>query len=474
MNVTCTALCLSLVLLLYSPVVAGPVVVSTSEEQTGVEITAYNNNLGLIKETRKVTLPKGQGELRFMDVAAHIMPVTVHVKSLNNPGEFSVLEQNYEYDLISPDKLLNKYVGKKIKLIDWNRFHDRKEIVEGTLLSNNQGQVYRINDEIYLGHPGVKILPKLPEDLIAKPTLMWLFRSGTGKPHSVEVSYLTENMSWKADYVVVLNKDDTRADVSGWITLDNRSGATYKDARLKLVAGEVHRVEKPDVGALMLRERMMAAPKAAPQFEEKAFFEYHMYDLQRKTTVKDRQTKQISLLEAGDVKVDKELLVYGIRSYFTSEFREDNPKQPVSVYVKFKNSQDSSLGMPLPAGVMRLYKKDEAGSSQFIGEDKIEHTPKDEKVKLKIGEAFDVVAERKQTDFKRLTAHLFESEWEIVVRNHKDSEVQVGLVEPLFGSWQVLGSSHPYTKVDAHTIRFNVTIPKDGEVTVKYRVKVGF
>lgn len=173
MNVTCTALCLSLVLLLYSPVVAGPVVVSTSEEQTGVEITAYNNNLGLIKETRKVTLPKGQGELRFMDVAAHIMPVTVHVKSLNNPGEFSVLEQNYEYDLISPDKLLNKYVGKKIKLIDWNRFHDRKEIVEGTLLSNNQGQVYRINDEIYLGHPGVKILPKLPEDLIAKPTLMW-------------------------------------------------------------------------------------------------------------------------------------------------------------------------------------------------------------------------------------------------------------------------------------------------------------
>lgn len=218
---------------------------------------------------------------------------------------------------------------------------------------------------------------------------------------------------------------------------------------------------------------MEAAPKA-PQFAEKAFFEYHIYDLQRKTTVKDKQTKQVSLLEASDAKVGKELLSYGIQSYFTAEFRDRNPKQPVGVYVSFKNSKDNSLGMPLPGGIMRLYKKDDSGSSQFIGEDKIEHTPKDEKLKLKIGEAFDVVVERRQTDFKRLTAHLFESEWEVVVRNHKDKEVTVGLVEPLFGSWQVMNNSHPYTKLDAHTIRFDVAVPKDGEAKVKYRVRVGF
>lgn len=446
---------------------------SSAKEQIGVEVTVYNNNLGLVKETRKVELAKGQGELRFMDVAAHIMPVTVHVKSTSDPGGFTILEQNYEYDLMNRIKLLDKYVGKKLKIIDWNKYQDRKEVVEATLLSNNQGQIYEINDEIYLGYPGFEVLPKLPENLIAKPTLTWLYESASNKPHNLEVSYLTEKINWRADYVVVLNKDDTSAEISGWVTLDNRSGATYKQARLKLVAGEVHRVEEKRLRAALERDLVVAAPRRATQFKEQAFFEYHLYNLQRRTTVKDKQTKQVSLLEAGKVKTDKELLVYGIRSYFTHQYRESKPKQPVNVYVKFKNSKDNGLGMPLPAGIMRLYKRDNDGSSQFIGEDRVDHTPKDEEVKLKIGEAFDVVAKRVQMDFKRLTKTLYESEWEITLRNHKEKEVSVGLVEPLFGNWEVLSKSHPYTKVDAHTIRFDVKVPKDGEVKVTYRVRVG-
>jgi hypothetical protein len=474
MNLNYAIIC-SLVLLLVATVsFADTVTTSTAKEQVGVEVTVYNNNLGLVKETRNVELPKGQGELRFMDVAAHVMPVTVHVKSINEPAGFAVLEQNYEYDLMNQKKLLDKYVGKKLKIIDWNKFQDRKEVVEATLLSNNQGQIYKINDEIYLGHPGTKVLPKLPENLIAKPTLTWLFDNGSKKPHRLEVSYLTQNITWKADYVVVLNKDDTSADVSGWVTLDNKSGATYKDARLKLVAGEVHRVET-DVASVAPQAFMEKSRAVArkPQFQEQAFFEYHIYGLQRKTTVKENQTKQVSLLEASNVKVEKELLAYGIRSYFTREYRENNPKQPVNVYIKFKNSKENSLGMPLPAGIMRLYKHDQDGSSQFIGEDRVDHTPKDEEVKLKIGEAFDVVVKRKQTDFKRLTRSLFETEWEITVRNHKKEDVKVGLVEPLFGNWEVVSKSHPYTKVDAHTIRFDTKIPKDGEVKVTYRVRVG-
>ena len=444
---------------------------STIDDQVAVEVTVYNSNFGLIKDTRKVSLSPGKGELRFMDVASHIMPVTVHAKSLNYPEGFSILEQNYEYDLMNANKLLDKYVGKKIKLIVWNEFQDRKEVVEATLLSNNQNQIYKINDEIFLGHPGIKVLPEIPENLIAKPTLTWLYDNKNKADHDLEVSYLTNNISWKADYVVVLNVDDTSADVSGWVTLDNKSGATYKNARLKLIAGDVHRAEEQFEDRVYMMKQMERA--AAPQFEEKAFFEYHIYDLQRKTTIKDKQTKQVSLLEATGAKIQKELLVYGIRSYFTRLYRGQTPKQTVNVYVKFENTKENSLGMPLPAGIMRLYKQDDEGSLQFIGEDRIDHTPKNEEVSLKIGEAFDVVAERIQTDFKKITTRLHESEWEVTLRNHKEEDVKVGIVEPLYGNWTVVSNSHPYEKVDAFTIRFNIDVPKDKEVKVKYRIRVG-
>ncbi|MBN2570363.1 MAG: DUF4139 domain-containing protein [Deltaproteobacteria bacterium] len=465
--------CVIILFMATSAMGEGPVSKSTAEDQTAVEITVYNSNLGLVKETRRIDIPSGQGELRFMDVASRINPVTVHVKSVNSPKLFTVVEQNYEYDLMNEKKLLDKYVGKKIKIIDWNEYQDRKYTVKAELLSNNEGQIYRIGGEIYLGHPGVKVFPELPENLIAKPTLTWLYKNGSKVPHNLEVSYLTDGISWKADYVLVLDKDDTSTDISGWVTVDNKSGATYGDATLQLVAGKVHRAERqsPDRAALM--KGMVMEDAAEPQFKEKAFYEYHIYDLQRKTTIKDRQTKQISLFEAAGVGIKKEFLVQGTRAYFTNRVGGDKTKTPVNVYVKFKNSKDNSLGMPLPEGIMRIYKKDERGSQQFVGEDRIEHTPRNEEVKLKTGEAFDIVAERRQKDFKKLSTKLYESEWEITLKNRKKNDIVVGVIEPLFGNWQLIENSHQYTKVDAFTIRFDVTVPKDKEVTVTYRVRVG-
>jgi hypothetical protein len=469
-----TLLCLIVSMLIFGSLLNGfgaEPVRSDVNDQVAVMVTVYNNNLGLIKDTRKVSLPAGEGELRFMDVASHIQPPTVHVRSLNQPAGFTVLEQNYEYDLMNAKRLLDKYVGRNIKIVDWNRQQDRKEVVEATLLSNNEDSVYKINDEIYLGHPGYRVLPRIPENLIARPTLMWIYANQARDAHQLEVSYLTANLRWQADYVMMLNQTDTASDLSGWVTVDNRSGAAYRDARLKLVAGEVHRVEK-DREEVAPRMAVMKAERA-PQFEEQPFFEYHIYDLQRKTTIKDNQTKQISLMEARNVGVQKDLLVYGMKGYYSRKVMEKTPRQPVSVYVRFKNSRENHLGQPLPAGIVRLYKQDRDGSQQFVGEDRIQHVPKDEEVRLKIGEAFDVVAERLQTDYRQISTRLHESEWEITLRNHKQEPVKVGIVEPLYGNWRVIANTHPFTKTDAFTIRFDVPVPKDEEVKVRYRVQVG-
>lgn len=408
-----------------------------------------------------------------MDVASSIMPVTVRARSLNASDDFEVLEQNYEYDLMSPAKLLDKYVGKKIKLIEWKQYQDRKETVEATLLSNNQGPIYQVGSEIYLGHPGVQVLPELPENLIDKPTLTWTYDNRAAEPQTLEVSYLTNNITWSADYVMTLDETDTSAGLAGWVTVDNKSGAAYRDAKLKLVAGQIHRAQdrQRDQFAMMAMESLKA--RQASAFQEEAFFEYHIYDLQRPTTLKQMQTKQIGLLESEGIPVRKEFLLYGLQHYFTYRFQERIEKQPVKVTVRFKNEKESGLGMPLPAGIVRLYKRDGSGQLQLIGEDRIDHTPKDEEVRLEVGEAFDVVADRVQTDYKAITSNLHESEWEITLRNHKKEAVTVALMEPIFGNWKVIRNSHPFTKVDAHTLRFDVPVPQDGEVKVTYRVQVG-
>ena len=454
------------------PALGGEVVSSTEADQTGVEVTVYNTDLALVKDVRSILLKEGQGELRFMDVASAIRPETVHVKSLNDPRSLAILEQNYEYDLISPEKLLEKFVGRTVKIEVWNDYQGKREIVEGTLLSTNNGLVFDIGGQIYLNYPGLKIVPSIPDNLYARPTLAWLYANSAKEKHDVEVSYLTKGMTWKADYIFVLDDADTASDLTGWVTLNNRSGAAYRDATLKLIAGEVQTIADV-VPPPMYRGMGMPVPEAAPSFVEESFFEYHIYNLSRKTTIGNNQTKQISLLEAFGTKIGKEYITRGERRYFTSSLQRGLLKQKVDVVISFKNSEENNLGMPLPKGIIRLYKKDSKGSLQFIGEDRIDHTPRNEEVRLRVGEAFDVVAERRQTRYKKLADNLYETSWELIVRNRKKEEsVVVSFMEPVWGDWEVIASTHPYEQADAFTLRFDVPAKPDEEVVVKFSLRI--
>lgn len=451
-------------------------IVSTGlEDQTGVAVTIYNVDLGLVKDQRKIKLFDGTGDLRFMDVASKIIPASVHIKSLIKPDSLQVLEQNYEYDLLNSQKLIDKYVGKDVKLYYKNPYTEREDIVTATILSNNDGRpIFRIGDEITFGHPGRIVFPRVPENLISKPTLVWLIENSLSTAQNIEASYLTSGINWRADYVATLNDKDDRADLSGWVTIDNKSGATYRDAKLKLVAGDVHRVrDERDY-----RDKMMRAAKAeamaAPQFKEESFFEYHIYTLQRASTIKDNQTKQINLVNAGNIPVKKELLFYGAKYYYYSQYGEAMSNQKVGVFVEIENRKENNLGIPLPKGIVRVYKHDNEGSLQFVGEDSIDHTPKDEKVRIKLGDAFDVVGSRKQTDWKKIAYDTYEAGFEISLRNHKKEDVIVKVVEPIPGDWQMLSSSHDYNKTQAFAAEFYIQVPKDKESKLTYRVRMRF
>lgn len=441
---------------------------SSAQEQEEVSITAYNSNIGLVRERRRIRLQPGVTALKFTDVAAQIMPQTVHITSLTDPAKLDVLEQNYEYDLLTPQKLLDKFVGQEIKVLK-----DGAE-VPITILSTNSGLVYRMGDRIFTDFPGKMIFPGLPENLMSKPTLVWLLDNQLDQPQQIEATYLTQGINWKADYVTVLDKDDRKIDLTGWVTLNNQSGATYRNARLKLVAGDVNRViDQYGLGGA-LRALEKAESKPASAFTEQSFFEYHLYNLQRPTTIKENQTKQVSLLTANQVPVAKRFLYYGAQYYYRSQYGVPVSNQKVGVYVEIANTKEHRLGMPLPKGTVRVYKADSDGSLQFVGEDSIDHTPKDETIKIKMGEAFDIVAERKQTDWRKISSDVYEVAFEVKIRNHKESPVTVSVIEPIPGDWEILKTSHEYKKVEAHTVQFDVPIEKNRETTLQYRVRLTF
>lgn len=443
---------------------------STLADQTEVSVTVYNNDLGLVRDVRKLKLLPGEFALRFADVAQQIRPQTVSLKSANAPGSLRVLEQNYEFDLISPSKLMEKYVGKAVRLQNFST-DIRVSEVEAELLSVNGGPVYKVNGEIYLGHPGHVVLPEIPEELISKPSLIWLLDNDQPE-QTVEVTYLTGGFTWQADYVLTLAKDSASLDLAGWVTITNGSGATYANAQLKLVAGEVNRVpganEKvesffADSGGNIILDAVMPA--------EESFSEYHLYSFPRKTTIKQNQTKQISLLQASGPACVKKYEYRGQTDYFFAKIAPLR-EQKVETFLEFDNKEANQLGMPLPAGTMRVYQSDQEGMLQFAGEDRIEHTPKDETIRLKLGNAFDIVAERIQMDFQQLAPNLTESSFEITLRNHKAQDIVVDVVEPMSGDWTVQAKSHEFVKKDANTAVFSLPVPKDGETKLTYTVRV--
>jgi hypothetical protein len=365
---------------------------------------------------------------------------------------------------------MEKYVGRKVRLYQSDGAYH-----EATLLSTN-GPVFEINGQIHMGHYGRLVLPSLPENLVAKPTLVWLLRNQTARPQRVEASYLTGGITWKADYVMVLNPADTLSDLTGWVTIDNKSGATYGNAALKLVAGDVNRAPdaRRDQRMMEMAAKAVSPSVASHDFASEGFFEYHLYTLDGRTTIKDNQTKQLSLLSSSEVPITKELIYYGAADYYRNAYGVPVSNQKVAVFLQVKNSKENRLGMPLPKGKIRVYKADHSGSQQFIGEDWIDHTPKDETVKIKLGNAFDVVGERTQKDFRKLASNLYEVEWEIALRNHKSEAQTVTVIEPVPGDWQVITSSHTYEKIQAHTLKYQIPVPKEGATKLAYRVRIRF
>lgn len=451
---------------------------STLDDQTELALTVYNSDLALVRDVRNIRVSKGIFDLKFQDIAATVNPATVHFRSLTEPGRVSVLEQNYEYDLLEPDKLLRKYVGRDVTLVRRRTENGNtvEETVTARLLSYNNAPVWRIGNEIVTGLSADHIrFPELPGNLYSHPTLIWTLQNSGEAKHKVEASYLATKLAWKADYVLTVGRDDKTGDLDGWVTLTNGSGTAFRNASLQLVAGELNRVRQA-IGKFRdeVAARASVAMAQAPMAEE-AFSDYHLYTLGRKTTINNNETKQVSMLGATDFPVRKRYVVDGQAFFYRNEQHPGSPlKDDVQVFYQLKNEQKAGLGMPLPSGTVRVYQADSKGGVQFVGEDNIRHTPKDETLDVKIGHAFDVVAERKQVDFKRVSDTTFDIEVEVTLRNHKTTPIVVEVNEPVGGSWKMQRASHKWTKTDAWAVHFDVPVAADGTQTVSYRVRVTY
>jgi len=457
-------------IILLSPgrIFAGGQVTTTSDDQVGLEITVYNDGTGLVKDTRDIVLPGGEVDLKFMDVASSIDPTSVRFISNTNANSVEVLDQNYEYDLVDVNVLYQKHIDKPISV----KTSDGR-VIDGTLLSYS-GSLVILTDE------GVKIVQNpvdvkfedLPDGLLTRPTLRWTLDVKREGRNECEMSYLTSGMSWTANYVAVVGENDDVLDLSGWVTINNTSGASYNDAMLKLVAGTIHRVPPEMQEMEQLRSLgYLSALKGSGGFTEESFFEYHLYTLQRPATVLNNEQKQISLLEGEGIGVEK-ILIFSpsgttYDAYATSEAK-------IQIKLKFMNEERNGLGIPLPKGVLRVYKEDSSGSLQFIGEDRIDHTPKDEEIEIYLGEAFDIVGEWSLKNTREISPHVQEYDYEVTVRNHKDEAVEVLYWGGVSGDWEVTQSSLEWTQKDASTLEFKLPVEADGETVLSYTIRVKY
>jgi len=444
---------------------------SDKADRRGVGVTIYNQNFGLVRDSRRVRLDRGRVELAFEDVPAHIQPESVRLHGATAGARLQVLEQNYRYDLLTPSKLLEKYVGRTISVYRYDPKTGTEAKKSAEVLGVEGGVTLRIDGEVTSDFQGRFAFDAVPPNLLQKPTLVWLLDSDRAE-QDVEVSYLTQNLNWRADYVLELDASESRANLTGWVTLENRSGTSYENAALRLVAGDVNRAPAAEIMPMDAVSDSAQASSTSSAFREQGLFEYHLYTLDRPTTLLDRETKQVSLLSAEGVVISKRLVSSGDAGIYRQRYPEPLRNQKVSVFVELENRERNRLGLPLPRGTVRLYQADAAGAPQFLGEDSIEHTPRDETLRLKVGEAFDVLAERVQKEFTQLDRCLAESAFEIELRNHKSSDVEVTVNEPVGGDWEVREHDQPFVKVDQGTLRFDVKVPARSSSKISYRIVV--
>ncbi|NOZ62750.1 MAG: DUF4139 domain-containing protein [Calditrichaeota bacterium] len=430
-----------------------------------VSVTVYNDNLAVVKDVRMMRFQKGKFELKYQDVAAQIDPTSVHFKSLTAPDKVVIAEQNYDFDLVSSDKILSKYIDENIRVRT-----KQDSLFAGSLLSY-QGNY------LILQKPGGAIkmvnrsnvvtidFPELPEGLLTKPTLLWQIICQQAGAHETEVSYLTKGMEWHAEYIAVAKNNDQNLELNAWVSINNHSGATFPDAKIKLMAGEIHRAEPERRYRQTMDYVEKAMPMAAPKFEEKSFFEYHLYTLDQPSTLKNNQIKQITLFPTVETRCKKIYI-----------FEAKVSTKDVHVNLTFKNEKAAGMGMPLPAGKVRVYKEDPKDQSlELIGEDRIEHTPKDEEVKLYIGNAFDIKVERTMMNKKSTGKRSREETWEVKIRNHKENDnVEVQVVERFYNFWKIKNSTHRYKKLSADKVQFSVPVMRDSEAVLTYTVKLSW
>lgn len=452
-------------------------VVSTASDQQGVAVTIYNDNLALVKDARRVQVGRGPSQLAWREVSAQMRPETAQLRNVSNPSGFRLLEQNFDFDLLTPQKLLEKYVGREVGVIRVHPTTGAESRETATVLAVNGGTVLKFADRIETGVPGRLAFPGVPDTLRDRPTLVISLFNPAAGPQNLELSYLTGGLSWRADYVAELNAADDQLDLNGWVTLTNQSGAAYPNARLQLVAGDLNRVREAQP---LPRAAMAMAAKVAEaaDMQQESLFEYHLYTLQRPTTLAENQTKQVALMSATRVPVSKEFLLQGAEYYYSGQYGEIGQKMKVGVFVEFSNKGEG-LGIPLPKGVIRVYKKDGQGNAQFVGEDRIDHTPKNETVRLKLGDAFDITADKRQTAFQKLAGtgrynYVFESAYEIVLKNAKPEAVTVTVREPMPGDWAIVSESHPHAKAASGTAEWKINVPAEGKATLTYRVRVRY
>ena len=442
---------------------------STAADRSGTAVTVYNDNLALVKERRKLNLPAGPVRLSLREVSAQLQAETALLRAVTGKP-ITLIEQNFDFDLLTPQKLLDKYVGHEVTVIRTIPFNGAETREKATVLAAGQGTVLRFADRIETGVPGRIVYDSVPPNLRDRPTLSVLF-DGAGGNQTVELSYLSGGLSWKADYVAELAADGKSLDLSGWVTLTNSSGASYDNANLQLVAGTVNRMANRQPMSLgkMARAEMVDNAVAAPR--EESLADYHLYTFERPTTLAENQTKQLALLSASNVPAEREYLLAGAEYYYQSRYDALGEKLKPAVFLIFQN-KGGQLGKPLPAGTVRAYARDSQGAAQFVGEDHIEHTAKNETVRLRLGEAFDITAERKQTSYKRINDRVAETSYRIVIRNAKREVVVVKVQEPLPGDWEITQESQKHTKTSAHTAQWNVVIPAEGSTTLEYTARV--
>ncbi len=425
-----------------------------------LRITAYNQDLGFVTERRRMNLVKGLSRIEVTDIPALIDPTSVHLAS--GEGDIRVVEQNFQYDLADAGRILRRYLDHPIEAV-----LKEGEIKRGDLLSFDDHCLVMRSEG---GEIGVVLrtevvdvrLPSLPEGLRARPTLLWLIESDAARDAALELSYLTGGMAWRAEYIAVANEDDSEVELAAWISLENQSGAGFSEARLQLMAGEVNRVRQPRLlpSADDSMEYMLMKRKAAVQ--EEPLFEYHLYALDEIVTVANCETKQLALFPS-------------VRTAATKSYRYEGGRHSrnVQVFMELENREDRGLGIPLPAGKIRTFKKDSGGRLQFIGEDTVEHTPQNEKIKLTVGTAFDIVGERKVVSDKRLSKEEAAEDIEVRVRNRKPQPVEVTVRETLWSHWRIMKSSHEYTPRNANSVDFKLTVPANGEEVLTFAYRHG-